>query len=70
MVCNSSRSSLDNLIVSFHELGQAIGLGPVTNNLLTIYPTSFAETSLNRSLANDDREGLIFLPMLVSVEAS
>ena len=57
MVCNSSGSSLDTLIVSLHELGQAIGLGPVTDNLLTIYPISFAETSLNGSLANGDRKG-------------
>ena len=59
--CNSSGSSLDIQNVAAHELGHTVGLGHVTDNLLTMYPTSFAGETLKRSLGNGDRAGMSFL---------
>jgi predicted Zn-dependent protease len=59
--CNSTGSSLDLQNVAAHELGNAVGLGHVTDNLLTMYPTSFAGETLRRSLGNGDRAGMNFL---------
>ena len=44
-----------------HELGHSVGLGHVSNNLLTMFPTSFAGETLKRSLGNGDKAGLSFL---------
>jgi predicted Zn-dependent protease len=59
--CNSTGSSLDLQNVAAHELGHAVGLGHVTDSLLTMYPTSFAGETLRRSLGNGDRAGMSFL---------
>ena len=59
--CNSLGSSLDIQNVAAHELGHAVGLVHVNDNLLIMYPTSFAGETLIRSLGNGDQAGINFL---------
>ena len=56
--CGSAGSFLDIQNVGAHELGHAVGLGHVSDNLLTMYPTSFTGETLKRSLGNGDKAGL------------
>jgi predicted Zn-dependent protease len=56
--CNSSGDSLDIQNVASHELGHAVGLGHVTDNFLTMYPTSFTGETLKRSLGISDQTGI------------
>ena len=59
--CSSVGSSLDIQNVASHELGHAVGLGHVTDNLLTMHPTSFAGETLKRTLGTGDIVGMDFL---------
>ncbi|MGH9985106.1 MAG: matrixin family metalloprotease, partial [Nitrososphaeraceae archaeon] len=59
--CAGTGSSQDIQNVATHELGHAVGLGHVSDNLLTMYTTSTAGETLKRSLGNGDRAGLNFL---------
>jgi Matrixin len=59
--CGGIGSSLDIQNVATHELGHAIGLGHVTDKLLTMYPVSMAGETLKRILGNGDKRGVDFL---------
>jgi FlaG/FlaF family flagellin (archaellin) len=59
--CNSIGGSLDIQNIASHELGHAVGLGHVNDNLLTMFPTSFAGETLKRSLGNGEQAGMNFL---------
>jgi predicted Zn-dependent protease len=56
--CTASGSLIDIESVASHELGHAVGLDHVSDQLQTMYPTTFAGATLQRSLGNGDRAGL------------
>ena len=52
---------MDIMNIAMHELGHAVGLGHVTDKLLTMYPTAKAGETLKRILGNGDKKGVAFL---------
>ena len=56
--CTVSGSLIDIESVASHELGHSAGLDHVSDQLQTMYPTTFAGATLQRSLGNGDRAGL------------
>ena len=59
--CTGSGGSQDIQNVATHELGHAVGLGHVSDTLLTMYPHSTAGETLKRTLGNGDRTGMAHL---------
>ena len=59
--CGQNGNLFDIQNVGSHELGHVIGLGHVNDNLLTMFPNSFAGETLRRSLGTGDKDGLSFL---------
>jgi Matrixin len=59
--CGQSGTLFDIQNVGSHELGHVVGLGHVNDNLLTMFPNSFAGETLRRSLGTGDKDGLTFL---------
>jgi predicted Zn-dependent protease len=56
--CGGGGSSFDVQDVATHELGHAIGLGHVTDNLLTMYKYASPGETLKSSLGRGDQRGI------------
>ena len=56
--CGGGGSSFDVQNVATHELGHAIGLGHVTDNLLTMYKYASPGETLKSSLGRGDQRGI------------
>ena len=59
--CTASGSSTDIESVASHELGHAVGIGHVGDNLQTMFTSIFDGETLKRTLGNGDRAGLTYL---------
>jgi hypothetical protein len=56
--CNGGGSSFDVQNIATHEIGHAIGLGHVTDNLLTMYKYASPGETLKSSLGTGDQRGV------------
>ena len=56
--CNGGGSSFDVQDIATHEIGHAIGLGHVTDNLLTMYKYASPGETLKSSLGIGDQRGI------------